>query len=978
MKIIYLIDGFPPYSWTSPGSLTLALAKEMASRGHEVFVVTTVQEKSQAGDEVYEGIKVYSIYSNYNLRWQSYFCLYNSETVSEVRKIITQIKPDICHFQNIHNRLSFYCLKVSKNLGIKTFITCHDVSTVHYGKFTEFINPADLSIPEKFNYQVNWRMLLKFARKRFNPLRNYLIRYYLKYADKIFAVSDELKKFLAANKINNVEVIHNYLDLDDFRRCDTEVIKTFKNRFNLGDKKIIIFGGRLSEAKGGRQIIKALAPVVKIQPNLILLIIGEKNYYVDDMLNLAEMLGLKDKLIFAGFLLDEDLKAAYSSAKIAVFPSVCFDTFGMVNLEAMAVGLPVIATCFGGSREVVADKQTGYIINPYNIEDFASKITQLLDQSEQSELMGQKGKKRAEELFNLPLAADKLIDYYHRPNYMNSTLITKVKQLITKRSAVFFSAFLPLAFIFMVTTWYAPIAIKGYPAVSPEWHMILAARNFARGGVLGSENKLNVVVAPEQAVTEAQASSLGNNFTSLAYAGVFKLYPSINWNQLTLLAIIISALAGLLFNILVYRRYGLGVALLFPFIYTLFPFNQEQAQFLGTYEFCLLFFAIFCLLSFGGKAGKWKELRWLLAGLFLALSCLSREAMYVFAPLFGFWLIFKRRFKELAWVVIPAGIVVLVLPLVMGWGGINNDYLKLILNQSSNVAATQKYSDFDFFGHIFPDPYTFHFNHDEYLNSYQNKISSAGLIDRLQLIKSGNNMGEIKINLIDRFLIGTLNLSYHLYRFVAFEFFGGPLILLLLFIGLWQLKRRSPSDTWFFVYWLTSIVLLLSYATLVMRSHLMDFGWVLAVLVSLGIISLWPIVKEKITNQKNQIIVYAGIIIAVMLNLLLADKMYLGQAYKDNMAPQMFETAEQIRTGSDLESGVIAVGCRDGHNIFNFLTGKPFIYFDADDILQLAGEGKLQTAFNLYGVKQVACFSPEVSAAIASSSSAQILAVWPN
>ena len=73
----------------------------------------------------------------------------------------------------------------------------------------------------------------------------------------------------------------------------------------------------------------------------------------------------------------------------------------MVNLEAMVVKKPVIATCFGGAKEVVVNNETGFVVNPYDIETFSCKITSLLENPVLSKKMGESGFERVKNMFTV-------------------------------------------------------------------------------------------------------------------------------------------------------------------------------------------------------------------------------------------------------------------------------------------------------------------------------------------------------------------------------------------------------------------------------------------------------------------------------------------------------------------------------------------------------------------------------------------------
>ncbi|MBU6214863.1 glycosyltransferase family 4 protein [Patescibacteria group bacterium] len=400
MKIAVLSDTFPPRGSGGADAVAFALAKALKKRGHEMIVITTSRDPQDAGERLVEGLTVHTIATAYDLRFQAYVSLWNVPVARRVRRILSDFKPDVVHAHNVHAYLSYRSLIAAKRLGAHVILTAHDVMTFNYGKLTSFINPNDLSVPTAFNYRVSAWQQLREQRFRYNPLRNFLIRRTLRQSvDRIVAVSDALKQALADNGIGNVQTIHNGIDVREWEE-PVEDIADFKRAHRIGDSAIL-FGGRLSGVKGAVNIIKALARIVSEVPEAELLILGQKDAYADRMLALARDLGIIDKLIFTGWIEGRTLHQAYYAAAVVAVPSLCFDSFPTMNLEAMACGKPIVATCFGGSREAVEDGTTGYIVNPSDIETLAAKLIDLLSNPSKSRAMGAAGRARVSTEFTV-------------------------------------------------------------------------------------------------------------------------------------------------------------------------------------------------------------------------------------------------------------------------------------------------------------------------------------------------------------------------------------------------------------------------------------------------------------------------------------------------------------------------------------------------------------------------------------------------
>ena len=410
MKIAVLSDLFPPYQSGGAEYIACLFAKEYKNCGHEVFVITTVQHKNTRRVEEHAGIKVYSLYTKLPERLRAWSSFYNPQVLPAVRKILAEEKPAVIHAHNIHNYLSYHCLKVAHDVQIPVVLTMHDAMSFSFGKYFEFIDKTNLAQypPASYNPLGFWSML-KANRFRYIPFRNQIIRTYLhKYVSTMVSVSTELQKALYAHGINCTEVVHNGIDLTAFA-VDTEKTAGFRNTCDLNDKSVVLFAGRVSYLKGGEQVLKAMTSVCKALPNAVLLIAGKQDGYGEQMKQMAKDSGIENSVIFSGWLSREDLMVAYECSNVVVSPSIYLDNFPTVNLEAMAMKKPVIASSFGGSKELVFDGMTGYIVNPLNTEMLAERILELLRDKGKAARMGEAGYQRVADKCSIQQQGQKML-----------------------------------------------------------------------------------------------------------------------------------------------------------------------------------------------------------------------------------------------------------------------------------------------------------------------------------------------------------------------------------------------------------------------------------------------------------------------------------------------------------------------------------------------------------------------------------------
>lgn len=170
--------------------------------------------------------------------------------------------------------------------------------------------------------------------------------------------------------------------------CDTTRFSP-KYRVNQlwkqGDRKVILFVGRLAEKKGVRYLIEAMRWV-----DAQLVIVG-KGPLQDELKHMTKSLQLDDKVVFEGAKNHDELPAIYASADVFAAPSVTAkdndkEGFGLVILEAMASGLPVVASRSGGIVEIIEDGVNGSLVEEKNAKGLSEALNRMLEDTEYREI----------------------------------------------------------------------------------------------------------------------------------------------------------------------------------------------------------------------------------------------------------------------------------------------------------------------------------------------------------------------------------------------------------------------------------------------------------------------------------------------------------------------------------------------------------------------------------------------------------------
>jgi glycosyltransferase involved in cell wall biosynthesis len=377
------------------------MTKDYLNSGHEVSVITINSNLSNGEVKKmnYEGMTIYQIGSSYHRYLIAYLSLYNPWAVNAIRKILNDNEFDFAHLHNIHTHISYSVISLIRNRNIKQIMTAHDYMSIDYGKFTQGIDSNDLSESPKIHAKLDPLKTFWNYKKSYNPFRNIVIKFFLHKLHKIITVSQAQDFLLRENGINNTLTINNGILRHDNTLGDNE-IKVFKEKYHINeDEKIILWAGRLSDAKGAKQVLEVLSRLSNADYNVKLLVVGGDIFKNNK---------LEKHIISPGWLSSEDMRTAYEISYITLVPSIYPDPFPTVVLESMQSGTPVIATCFGGAGEAVVNGVTGFVINPFNIDVFYDSVRRVLDDEQLSSSMGVESKERFESFFTI----DKCIDQY--------------------------------------------------------------------------------------------------------------------------------------------------------------------------------------------------------------------------------------------------------------------------------------------------------------------------------------------------------------------------------------------------------------------------------------------------------------------------------------------------------------------------------------------------------------------------------------
>ncbi len=262
---------------------------------------------------------------------------------------------------------------------------------------------------------VLWTLHDFISKEHFSfPLRKLLVSFSF-FADRIIAFSDAAnRKFVCEGAASEkIVTIHHGIDADSFRG---EAAGNIRNELGISEKKkIVTVIGRISYWKGQEYLIKGIPKIIEQFPDSIFLFIGDTLFGERAVKQKLEELiryeGLKDYCIMTGWR--KDIPDILKETDILVHTSSKPEPFGLVLLEGMAMGKPIVATDAGGVPEIIVNGATGILVKPADSSAIAEAVIYLLSNTEEAKKMGKAGQERVDKLFNIELMIKKIERVYY-------------------------------------------------------------------------------------------------------------------------------------------------------------------------------------------------------------------------------------------------------------------------------------------------------------------------------------------------------------------------------------------------------------------------------------------------------------------------------------------------------------------------------------------------------------------------------------
>lgn len=355
MKIAVLSELFPPYLSGGGERRYYEICKRLAGRGHEVHVYTMRIEGSPR-EEVLDGIHIHRLGFTHPLRGRKYLPL--ATYFMDLIPILVQEKFDIIDANAYVSAIGGYLPALIR--GTPIVCTIHDVYGKSWGKYVG----------------KGWGMLGRGIEKTMLQIPY----------NKVITVSQASKKLLIAEGIDpdSIVVIPNGVDY-----------KTFSSVKAKRDRNKILYVGRFVELKNLPDLLKAFVIVSRSNPKATLEMVGDGPLR-EEIPKGAEYLGIQAKVTITGFLDErEDLAKKMAGAWVFVNPSLQ-EGFGIVLLEAMAAGTPVVAHDLAAYKDF-AKSGTNCLLSKQSPQLLAKNILRLMSMKTLRERITSEAKQTAQE-----------------------------------------------------------------------------------------------------------------------------------------------------------------------------------------------------------------------------------------------------------------------------------------------------------------------------------------------------------------------------------------------------------------------------------------------------------------------------------------------------------------------------------------------------------------------------------------------------
>jgi len=356
MKIVQYAPYFIPYTGGQENYI-YNLSKHLVKNANQVNILTANYPECKAKESI-KGILV-----------SRYPCFARPLRNPIVPKLLSPDENisdyDIIHTHNEHSFAAMAAARISKKKNIPLIVTCH--GQLRFG------NPLYDSIERLYNKSIGRSVFEK--------------------SDVIVALSSSDRDYISSFGIDEdkIIVIPNAIDPSDLERyrLKSDELESFREWYNLSDKRVVLFVGQIIQRKGISYLLKSIPQILRKSKEETSFVFVGKGDALKDSLCLAQELEIEGNVIFTGAVSARDLVAFYQISDLFVLPSLS-EGLPTSILEAMYFGIPVVSTDIPGVRDHFSE--FALLVSPRDEDALADAVHTLLTDRDLAKSLSRKGK----------------------------------------------------------------------------------------------------------------------------------------------------------------------------------------------------------------------------------------------------------------------------------------------------------------------------------------------------------------------------------------------------------------------------------------------------------------------------------------------------------------------------------------------------------------------------------------------------------
>jgi len=292
-----------------------------------------------------------------------------------------------------------------------SFVRNHRIELIHWN-FYNPINPYILALSATYpyikHYLTDHNSRIPSQRLNSGSIKRFVKQTLLKRYDRVLCISDFVRECLTAQEVWPEAATCTYFINTTRFQPDPEMRSQFRAELGFKDPNtfLMLFVGKLIDWKGVDVAIKALS---QLPANAELVVVGEGEA-VEGLEQLSVKLGVAERTHFLGGR--RNVEPFMQSADCFLCPSIWEEAVGLVNLEAMACGLPVIASRIGGIPEFIDHGRTGLLFEPGDHEGLARQLKYLMDSPDVPKTLGKAAREEAVKRFSIERRVPHYVELY--------------------------------------------------------------------------------------------------------------------------------------------------------------------------------------------------------------------------------------------------------------------------------------------------------------------------------------------------------------------------------------------------------------------------------------------------------------------------------------------------------------------------------------------------------------------------------------